>query len=171
MKKKMDDLTKAKLIYSGELMIFAIAFLVIAILKFTLVIPYNELRHTILNWITVFGSTWVVIDFLWALLSKKRRPRISLVDKILHLPAGIYIFAFDLYCLIAKPTDPIVFQCGFPIVLSYLALCYGFESVYHFYHPIPGLMDAVVEVEVPDTENKEDSSSEEQPKEEEKKDE
>ena len=171
MKKKMDDLTKAKLIYSGELMIFAIAFLVIAILKFTLVIPYNELRHTILNWITVFGSTWVVIDFLWALLSKKRRPRISLVDKILHLPAGIYIFAFDLYCLIAKPTDPIVLQCCFPIVLSYLALCYGFESVYHFYHPIPGLMDAVVEVEVPDTENKEDSSIEEQPKEEEKKNE
>ena len=168
MKQKMDALTKAKLFYSGELMIFAIAFLVIAILKFTLVIPYNELRHTILNWVSLFGGAWVITDFFWGLLSKKRRPKIALIDKALHLPVGIYLMAFDLYCLIAKPTDPLVFQCGFPIALSYLALCYGFESIYHFFHPIPGLLDAVTEVDEPD--KKDESSLEEQTEEENKDD-
>ena len=147
MKKKLDALTKAKLIYSGELIIIAIVFLVVAILKFTNVIPYNATRHLVLNWITLFGGTWVIVDFVWALLSKKRRPRISLLDKALHLPAGIYLVTFDLFCIITRPDNPMVYRCGFPIAISYLCLCYIFEGIYHFYHPIPGILEAVVEVD------------------------
>lgn len=169
MKKKMDPLTKVKLIYSGELLIFAIAFLVIAILRFTLVIPFNETRHLVLNWISLFGGAWIITDFFWAVFSKKRRPRIALIDKIIHLPVGIYIIAFDLFCLIGKPTDQIVFQIGFPIAMSYLALSYGFEAVYHFYHPVPGLLDTVEEVD--EEEKNEQSSLEEPIKKEENKDE
>ena len=159
MKKKLDALTKAKLIYSGELIIIAIVFLVVAILKFTGVIPYNATRHLVLNWITVFGGTWVIVDFLWALLSKKRRPRISLLDKTLHLPVGIYLVTFDLYCIIAQPSNPMVFRLGFPIAISYLCLCYIFEGVYHFYRPIPGILEAVVEVD--EEEEKKEEASEE----------
>lgn len=147
MKKKLDALTKAKLIYSGELIIIAIVFLVVAILKFTNVIPYNATRHLVLNWITLFGGTWVIVDFAWALLSKKRRPRISLLDKALHLPAGIYLVTFDLFCIITRPDNPMIYRCGFPIAISYLCLCYIFEGIYHFYHPIPGILEAVVEVD------------------------
>ena len=147
MKKKLDALTKAKLIYSGELIIIAIVFLVVAILKFTNVIPYNATRHLVLNWITLFGGTWVIVDFVWALLSKKRRPRISLLDKALHLPAGIYLVTFDLFCIITRPDNPMIYRCGFPIAISYLCLCYIFEGIYHFYHPIPGILEAVVEVD------------------------
>ena len=64
MKKKLDFLTKAKLIYSGELLIFAIAFLIIAILEFTQVIKINETHHTFFNWLTLFGGTWL-IAILW----------------------------------------------------------------------------------------------------------
>lgn len=147
MKKKLDALTKAKLIYSGELIIIAIVFLVVAILKFTNVIPYNATRHLVLNWITLFGGTWVIVDFVWALLSKKRRPRISLLDKALHLPVGIYLVTFDLFCIITRPDNPMIYRCGFPIAISYLCLCYIFEGIYHFYHPIPGILEAVVEVD------------------------
>ena len=147
MKKKLDALTKAKLIYSGELIIIAIVFLVVAILKFTNVIPYNATRHLVLNWITLFGGTWVIVDFVWALLSKKRRPRISLLDKALHFPAGIYLVTFDLFCIITRPDNPMIYHCGFPIAISYLCLCYIFEGIYHFYHPIPGILEAVVEVD------------------------
>ena len=56
MKKKLDALTKAKLIYSGELIIIAVIFLVVAILKLTGVIPYNSTRHLVFNWITLFIS-------------------------------------------------------------------------------------------------------------------
>ena len=164
MKKKLDALTKAKLIYSGELIIIAIVFLVVAILKFTNVIPHNATRHLVLNWITLFGGTWVIVDFVWALLSKKRRPRISLLDKALHLPAGIYLVTFDLFCIITRPDNPMVYRCGFPIAISYLCLCYIFEGIYHFYHPIPGILEAVVEVD--DEEEKIEDTPEETLKEE-----
>ena len=159
MKKKLDALTKAKLIYSAELIIIAIVFLVVAILKFTNVIPYNATRHLVLNWITLFGGTWVIVDFFWGLLSKKRRPKISLLDKALHLPAGIYLVAFDLFCIITKPQDAMIFRCGFPIAISYLCLCYIFEGIYHFYHPIPGILDAIQEVD--EEEQTEEASKEE----------
>ena len=46
------------------------------------------------------------------------------------------------------------------ILLTYLFICYTFESIYHFFYPIPGLLDAVEEVD--EEENKaEDSSNEE----------
>ena len=117
-----------------------------------------------LNWITLFGGTWVIVDFVWALLSKKRRPRISLLDKALHLPAGIYLVTFDLFCIITRPDNPMVYRCGFPIAISYLCLCYIFEGIYHFYHPIPGILEAVVEVD--DEEEKIEDTPEETLKEE-----
>ena len=154
MKKKMDFATKAKLIYSGELLIFAIAFIVIAILKLTNVFKYNEVRATVFNWITIFGGAWVIVDMIWALVDKKRQKRICIIDKIIHAPAGIYFITFDLYCLIAHPGERF-YQIGIPIVLFYLASCYIFESIYHYKHPIPGLLDELEE------EKKEDSSLEE----------
>ena len=147
MEKKMDDLTKAKLIYSVELLVFAIAFLVVAILKMTGVIPTNATRQLIFNWITLFGGSWIIADLIWALLDKKRQKRIALIDKIIHVPAGIYLITYDLYCLIAKPADPLIFQFGFPIALSYLCLCYIFEAFYHYKYPVPGLLEAAKEDE------------------------
>lgn len=159
----MDDLTKAKLIYSIELLVFAIAFSVVAILKMTGVIPTNATRQLVFNWITLFGGSWIIADLIWALLDKKRQKRIALIDKIIHVPAGIYLITYDLYCLIAKPTDPLIFQFGFPIALTYLCLCYIFEAFYHYKYPVPGLLEAAKE-----DEKEKDSSLEES---EEKKDE
>ena len=145
MKKKMDDMTKAKLIYSGELLLFGVAFLVVAILKMTGAIPPNETRQLVFNWITLFGAAWIIADLLWALFDKKRQKRIALIDKIIHVPAGIYLIIFDLYCLIGHPSNPQVFQFGMPIALSYLCLCYIFEAFYHYKYPVPGLLDAMKE--------------------------
>ena len=171
MKKKMDLETKAKLIYSIELGVFALIFLVLALLKALGVIPTNATRLLIFNWVTLVGGTWLVVDFMWAFLSSKRQKRVSLLDKVLHLPAGFYLIAFDIYCLVGKPDDPKVFRYGIPIVLGYLGLCYTFEALYHFWHPIPGLLDSLkeaessevtteqdaqVEAEAPQEENKED---------------
>ena len=166
MKKKMDFATKAKLIYSGELLIFAILFLVLAILRFLNVIQYNATRVAIFNWVTVFGGTWIVVDLIWALCDKKRQKRIALIDKIIHAPVGLYLIAFDLYCLIGKPTDPNVYRFGIAIVLAYLGLCYVFEALYHFKYPVPGVVDAVEQEKIQaeqalEEEKKEESSKEE----------
>lgn len=146
MKEKMDIETKAKLIYSIELGVFALIFLTLAILRATGVIPTNATRVLIFNWVTLFGGTWLVVDFLWAFLSQKRQKRVSLLDKTLHLPAGFYLIAFDIICLLGKQKDE-VYRYGIPIVLGYLGLCYTFEALYHFWHPIPGLLDSLKEEE------------------------
>lgn len=143
MKKKMDFAIKAKLIYSGELLLFAVAFITIAVLKFTYVIPYNSVRATIFNWITIFGGTWLLVDLFWAIFDKKRQKRIAIIDKIIHSPAGLYLIAFDLYCLISQTQDQNVYQIGVPIVLCYLGLCYIFEAIYHYKYPVPGIIDVV----------------------------
>lgn len=169
MKKKMDFETKAKLIYSGELLIFAIVFFVIGILKITNVIPFNTTRATIFNWITIFGGTWMVVDLLWAIFDKKRQKRIAIIDKIIHVPAGIYLISFDLYCLITKPEGSEIYQYGIASVLLYLGLCYTFEAIFHYKYPVPGIIDAVEQeknqsnqpLEENEKENNEDSSKEE----------
>ena len=144
MKQKMDIRTKAKLIYSIELGVFAAIFIVLAILKFVGVIGTNATRLTFFNWITIFGGSWIVADFLWAMLDKKRQKRVAIIDKCLHLPAGLYLISFDLYCLITKPAiDSPICRFGVPIVLAYLGLCYAFEAIYHFKYPVPGLLDGI----------------------------
>ena len=160
MKKKIDFATKAKLIYSGELLVFAIAFLTIAILEFTQVIKISERHHLIFNWLTVFGGTWLIVDLFWAIFDKKRQKRIALIDKIVHAPIGVYLIAFDLFCLISKPSDPMIYQIGIPIALSYLSLSYIFEAIYHFKYPIPGLIEEE-ETKINKAENQEVSSEEE----------
>ena len=141
-KKKLDMLTKAKLIYSGELMIFAIVFLVFAILRITGVMGGNQTRSAIFNWVTIFGGSWLIIDCLWAFFSKKRRPKVALIDKILHAPAGIYLVSFDIYCFVTHPEPASdIYRVGVPVVLFYLCSCYLFESIYHFFIPIPGLLE------------------------------
>lgn len=141
MKKKMDLMTKAKLIYSGELAVFALVFLVLAILEFTQVIKISERHHTIFNWVTIFGGSWLIADFVWALLDKKRQKRIAMIDKIIHMPLGFYLISFDLFCLITKPSNQLVYQYGIPCALSYLFVCYTFEAIFHFKYPIPGLLE------------------------------
>ena len=170
MKEKMDIETKAKLIYSIELGVFALIFITLAILKATGVIPTNPTRVLIFNWVTLFGGTWLVVDFMWAFLSQKRQKRVSLLDKVLHLPAGFYLIAFDIICLLGKQKDDF-YRYGIPIVLGYLGLCYTFEAIYHFWHPIPGLLDSLKE-EPKEEPAKEDAPVEEtaQPVEEKKED-
>ena len=161
MKKKMDMLTKAKLIYSIELGVFAILFIVLSILRFVGLIGYNATRSLIFNWITVFGGSWIIADFFWAIFDKKRQKRIALIDKFIHLPAGIYLVAFDLYCLISKPSNDKIYQYGIASILMYLGLCYTFEAIYHFKYPVPGIIEAGKEepVENPSKEESEENNN------------
>ena len=139
--KKLDKETKYKLIYSGELALFAVVFLVFAILKFTKVMGYNETRRIVFNWITIFGAAWGIADFIWAICSKKRQQRISMIDKILVLPLVLFMITFDLICFIGKPANVDFYIYMIASAFTYVAVIYGFEAVYHFYHPIPGLFD------------------------------
>ena len=122
--KKLDKETKYKLVYSGELALFAVVFLVFAILKFTRVMGYNETRRIIFNYVTLVGSAWGITDFVWAVCSKKRRAKVSLLDKALVLPLVIFIITFDLISLIAKPVDENFYIYMIGGAFSYITVIY-----------------------------------------------
>ena len=139
--KKADPHRKIKLVYSGELLLFAILFLVFGILKMTKVMGYNETRRIVFNWITLFGSAWVITDLIWGLASKTRRQRICLLDKFLTLPVGLFIMAFDFVSLIAKPANDNFYIYSIGGVFLYISAIYFFQAIYHYFKPIPGLLE------------------------------
>ena len=148
--KKISQETKIKLIYSGELLLFSIVFLVFSILKFTNVMKYNETRRIVFNWITLFGGAWGITDFIWAISSKKRKQRVSLLDKFLTLPLSLFIITFDLISLIAKPAYDSFYIIMIGIAFAYVSGIYLFQAIYHFYRPIPGLLDDEEDEENPE---------------------
>ena len=154
--KKMNRETKIKLIYSAELAFFAIVFLVFGILKMTQVFGSDPTRTLIFNIITLAGAAWGITDFVWAIASKKRQQRVSLLDKILLLPLVFFMITYDLICLLVKPSGQDFYCYMLGSAFLYVAIIYSFEAVYHFYHPIPGLLEE-------DEEEKKDENSQEKP--------
>jgi len=167
MKKKMDDLTKAKLIYSGELAIFAILFLVLGLLFILKIIGVASYKKWLFPILTLAGAIWVIIDLVWTLLSPKKRVKSSLVDKWLVLPSALVFLGCDSYVLTALIVNPsttsldVFFPLYIGITLLYLSGIYLFQSIYHFYRPVPALINAVKEDEKSSDEeakNKDDDS-------------
>ena len=149
MKKPIDPLTKIKLIYSGELLFFAILFLTLAILKITGVWGGSTARGWVFNIITLAGGTWMMIDFIWACASKKRRQRkVCFLDKILGVPSGLYLIAFDIYCIIMRSQNALsadFYRIGVSILFFYMAANMLFQAIYHYIFPLQSLVDAYYE--------------------------
>lgn len=146
MKQKIDEFTKAKLIYTIEISIFALAFLVIAILQIVRVIKFGETHLRVINWITIFGASIGVLDFIWFLNSPVRRKKNSMLDKCLLVPLMIYILVFDIICFINYENPQVdLAQIMIPIALIYVSAVYTLEAVYHWYKPVPMLFEALEE--------------------------
>ncbi len=145
-KKKMSDMTKVKLIYCGELLVIAIVFLVLGILRLLGVMGTSSTRRLIFNWVTLFGGAWIIIDFIWFLASKKRRAKNSLLDKCLNLPIAPYLITFNLMCLIGTQSDEF-YNTGTAILFLYIFVNYTFQAVYHFFKPNPAMIEAAEEEE------------------------
>ncbi len=144
-----DNLKKAKLIYSLTLIGFGIIFIVLGVLKLTGIWTSAGVRRIIFNVITTIGSIWLIIDFMWTCLNKKRREKKSLLDKIINLPAGLFLLTFDILCFMSIIKDEIAhyFVGG---VFLYLALSYLFQGVYHYYHPLKEIIEAAKEMDEED---------------------
>lgn len=153
-KKKLDDLTKAKLIYSIELGVFSIVFLVLGILKLTNI--YNLSKNT--TWyvyvflvITLLGGIWFAVDFVWTLKSEKRRKKQALIDKIILLPSSLATFIFDIYAFSTGvmhvkeqlPTGNTILNYYTGGLFLYFAIIYIFQAIYHFKYPVPLLLEEI----------------------------
>ena len=89
MKKPLDDLTKAKYIYSGELLAFSVAFTVLGILTMTGVIGVSENRVNWITWITLVGGSLLIANTIWFFCSKKKRAKGSWLDTLIILPVPL----------------------------------------------------------------------------------
>ena len=135
---------KIKLIYSGELLLIALIFLVVGTLELFRIMVLSERAQLIFKIITLVGAAWIFTDFVWTLVSPKKRKKNSLMDKIVILPAGVYLVVFDIVgFVLPRPYE--YYQIGIPIALYYIACVYIFEGFYHYYHPIPMVNEMIEE--------------------------
>ena len=143
MKKKIDELTKMKLIYSGELFLFAIVGAVLGTLFIVDVIHVKDWKKWVFTILTLIGGIYFVVDLIWSIVSKKKRKKVSLFDKITLAPSGLTLFCLDIYALINLIKDPTwtgangnFFRYEIGIALCYIAIIYIATSVQamHVFH-------------------------------------
>lgn len=174
-KKKMDDFTKFKLVYCGELLIFAVVFIVLSVLFLVGSIKIGEWKFWVFPILTFFGGIWFIIDMVWTIKSPKRREKNSLIDKILPAPMALAIFCFDIYALIMAfsgqaKLDNIeyvtLFRTVVGIALAYYGVVYMFEGIFHWFKPSKALTSAYNEALEKEKEELEKEAKEKENKEE-----
>ena len=137
---------KTKLIYSGELILFSVIFLILGVLELVKVITLSDRFQLIFKILTLIGASWLVIDFVWMMLSKKRKERNSFLDKVMMLPLAAYLYGFDIAGFV-YPRNYEYYQIGVPIAFFYIACAYLFQGIYHYRKPIPMIIEAIEEEE------------------------
>ena len=181
MKKKRDALTKSKMLYSGELGLFSILFAVLGILFLTGTISVADWKRWAFAIVTLAGGVWLIIDFIWTLVSKKRRAKNCLLDKAMVAPMALCVLAFDILAFAfgwvnasgeGASTAILSFRLAIGIALCYYAAVYVFQAIYHWYKPLPLVIEAALEEEEEEKKKAEaQEASGEQPVTEEKKEE
>lgn len=66
-----------------------------------------------------------------------------MIDKCLLLPVPLCLIPLDIWILIQgiDNVDPNVFRFGISIPLLYFSLVYVFEAIYHYFKPLPLLLE------------------------------
>lgn len=138
---ELKGFNKFKLVYSGELLLFAVIFIVLSVLFILKVIPIKDWKIWVFPIVTLLGGIWCIIDFIWFETSKKRKLKNSFIDKALPLPAALCLIPFDIYMLInnaslgAEEGYRSMFSLVIGIILGYYGLVYLFEGIYHYFVP------------------------------------
>ena len=143
----MDPVKKYKLIYSGELVFIAIVAIVLGTLIWVRVLGKSDHFPYVYTILTMIGAAWIIADFIWASASKKRRARISYLDKILNLPLGLGLIAFDIYSLVTGLSQDVYQAKYVAIFFLYIAINYIFQGIYHYFVPVPGFLESLKEEE------------------------
>lgn len=149
-KTKMDPLTKVKTIFTVEYEAIAAILLTVGILKITGVMGTRQPRLLIYNIITIAGGLFLLYTMIRALLDKKYREKIELLDKALLAPIPLYLIPFDIYCFCHYENYNETFvKFSVAIILLYIGLVYAFLGIYHFHKPSKEILEALKEDDEP----------------------
>jgi len=164
-KKRLKPITKIKLMLLIEYLVFVVIFAVIGVLFLTDVIKVAEWKRYAFTYITLAGGVWIIVDFFWTMLSPKHRINNSRIDKILLLPAGLTLVVFDIYAIAQGCAETLPYRYFIGGDLCYLSAVYLFEAIFHWFHPIQGVVDAALEAREEEQEKlKKEKEEKEEPK-------
>lgn len=139
--KKLDEVTKIKLIYSGELILFTIVFLVLGILQAVGVINISERFLNIFKFVTLFGAAYFIFDWVTTLTNPKKRAKACWPDKFSTIFIPPYLLVIDILLLTKNEfvwNNPKYFIT--PLFFA-IAVAYCFQGVYHWFKPLPELFE------------------------------
>ena len=165
---RSDDVKKAIKVYTVELIVFSVVFATLGVLEILHIIGNNEGFRNVFTYITLVGAGLLIADWIWALASKRRRARVSLFDKFIVLPGPIAIVTLDILTL-ANGVEAMkeVHHYLVGAVFIYLGLAYLVQAVYHYFYPLPLLIQEAEENEEEESEEKPLEEAKEEKKEEE----
>jgi hypothetical protein len=144
-KKKIDALTQAKLIYSGELGLFAVLFIVLGILRMVGIIsPSGNFRNVFL-YITLVGGFLAIGNFVWSCVSPKHRKTVSRVDAALTLPIAVFLIVIDIIQLVNGLTEQGLYNIYMGVIFVYFGLDYTYQAIYHWFKPSEAILEIVEE--------------------------
>ena len=133
-------------VYVIELFVIAAVVVVLGTLKITGVINTSQTSRRIFNIITIIGSTFIVLDFIWLCFSKAKQKRNCWLDKISVLPISIALITYDIICFINWDVETLSYSNLFvAIVLYYVAAVYTIQALYHLKKPHPSMVTAAME--------------------------
>lgn len=169
-KKKLDEVTKTKLIYSGELLIFAIAFFVIGTLQAVGVMNMSEGFLNVFKFLTLAGVAYFIFDFVTTFTNQKKKANACWVDKFSTIIIPPYILVVDILLISNNEfvwSNYKLFICP---LIYYLGAVYLFQAIYHWFVPLKALFeedeeenkndDKVVDTQEPQTEETDKKDSE-----------
>lgn len=154
--KKLSEETKIKLIYSGEILLFAIAFAVLGILQLTEVLVISDTVVNIFKYATLVGSCLMIFLFIRAIQNpEKRKDKAIMADKISTLILSPYLISVDILLLAGQEVVVANARKFIAPVFVALSVIYLFQAIYHWFYPLKDLFeDDEEEVE---KDNKEDT--------------
>ena len=145
--KQKDPVKKIKIMLTVEYLIFVAVFAVLGILFLVGVIKVAEWKRYAFTYVTLGGGIWICVDFFWTTFSPARRAKNCLLDKILMFPVGIALLAWDVYAIVMGCAETLPYAYVIGADFCYIAAVYLFQAIYHWFRPIPALIEAALEDE------------------------
>ena len=128
-----------------EYAIFVALFATLGILFLLEVIRVAEWKRYVFTYVTLAGAIWIITDFFLTTFSKARRAKSCLLDKILMLPVGLVLLGFDVYAITQGCAETLPYRYFIGGNFCYIAAVYLFETIYHWFKPIPMVIEAALE--------------------------
>ena len=148
MENENSDLKKEIKVYTIELLVFSVVFLVLGILILLHVWMIKGTFRKVMVWVSFFCSLILIGTFFWTLFSRKHRKKASLLDKALALPVALAVLGMDIATFILGVEETNEFHQTFVgILFLYIAVVYVIQALYHYRHPVPLLLSALGEEE------------------------